>query len=99
MNTTTRFIAFSLAAALTGCATADFTPYEGAQQKWPTSSGAFVQTVEAGHGPMPKGGLQVSGLFRGRRTGRIELSVRSTRRVATLQSGNPAKPKVSDQRS
>src|SRR5436190_11953972 len=51
MNTTTRFIAFSLAAALTGCATADFTPYEGAQQKWPTSSGAFVRTINSYDGP------------------------------------------------
>ena len=27
---------------LTGCATADFTPYSGAQQNWPTAPGAFV---------------------------------------------------------
>jgi hypothetical protein len=51
MNTTTRLIAFSLAAALTGCATADFTPYEGAQQKWPTSSGTFVRTINSYNGP------------------------------------------------
>ena len=29
-----------LATALTGCATADFTPYVGEQQKWPTAGGA-----------------------------------------------------------
>jgi len=44
------------AAVLAGCATADFTPYTGAQQKWPTAPGAFVQVVEAGHGPMAEGG-------------------------------------------
>jgi hypothetical protein len=49
-------IALIPAALLTGCATADFTPYTGAQQKWPTAPGAFVQTVEAGHGPMAEGG-------------------------------------------
>src|SRR4029453_19027192 len=37
--------------ALTGCATADFTPYVGAQQKWPTSSGSFVRTVNSYDGP------------------------------------------------
>src|SRR5205823_540608 len=52
-----RVASICLAAALTGCATADFTPYVGEQQKWPTSSGAFVQTVEAGHGPMAEGGV------------------------------------------
>jgi hypothetical protein len=49
-------ITLSAAALLTGCASADFTPYVGEQQKWPTSNGAFVQTVEAGHGPMAEGG-------------------------------------------
>ncbi len=29
---------------LLGCATADFTPYRGAQQNWPVGSGAFVET-------------------------------------------------------
>jgi hypothetical protein len=29
-------------AFLCGCAIADFTPYVGAQQNWPTASGAFV---------------------------------------------------------
>jgi hypothetical protein len=38
MNTTTRLIALSLAAALT--------PYEGAQQKWPTSTGTFVRGAD-----------------------------------------------------
>jgi hypothetical protein len=51
-----RLIGLLIASTLTGCATADFTPYVGAQQKWPTSSGAFVQTIEAGHGPMSEGG-------------------------------------------
>jgi hypothetical protein len=56
VNTIPRFIALLLAAVLGGCATADFTPYVGAQQNWPTSSGAFVQTIEAGNGPMSEGG-------------------------------------------
>lgn len=30
------------AAVLTGCATVDFMPYTGAQQNWPTASGALV---------------------------------------------------------
>jgi hypothetical protein len=29
---------------LGGCATADFTPYRGAQQEWPVAAGAFVET-------------------------------------------------------
>jgi hypothetical protein len=32
------------AAVLTGCATVDFMPYTGAQQNWPTASGALVST-------------------------------------------------------
>ena len=32
---------------LTGCATADFTPYVGEQQKWPTAKGAFVSTINS----------------------------------------------------
>src|SRR5437763_7216290 len=51
-----RLIGLLIATTLTGCATADFTPYTGAQQKWPTAPGAFVKTVEAGHGPMAEGG-------------------------------------------
>src|SRR5438874_4791328 len=51
MNTTFRLIVLSLAAALSGCATADFTPYEGAQQNWPTARGAFVRTVNSYNGP------------------------------------------------
>jgi hypothetical protein len=31
------------AAALVGCATADFTPYQGAQQNWPTARGAGTE--------------------------------------------------------
>lgn len=46
-----RLIALSIAAALTGCAVADFTPYVGAQQNWPTASGAFVRTVNSYNGP------------------------------------------------
>src|SRR5690348_5388409 len=38
-------ITICLAAVLTGCATADFTPYVGEQQKWPIAKGAFVTTV------------------------------------------------------
>ena len=34
-------------ALLTGCATTDFMPYTGAQQKWPTASGALVSTKYA----------------------------------------------------
>jgi len=57
MKTPTKFSPLLAAMlVLTGCATADFTPYVGAQQNWPTSSGAFVQTVEAGIGPMSEGG-------------------------------------------
>jgi hypothetical protein len=39
--------AICLAAALSGCATADFTPYVGEQQKWPTAKGAFVTTINS----------------------------------------------------
>ena len=36
---------FVLAALiLSGCAIADFTPYSGGQQNWPTATGAFVKT-------------------------------------------------------
>ena len=36
---------FLLAAlVLSGCAVADFTPYSGGQQNWPTAPGAFVKT-------------------------------------------------------
>ena len=56
LNTIERLFALSLATALAGCATADFTPYVGAQQNWLTSSGAFVQTIEAGNGLMSEGG-------------------------------------------
>jgi hypothetical protein len=37
VNIICRLIALSLTAALAGCATADFTPYVGAQQNWPTA--------------------------------------------------------------
>ena len=58
VNTILRLIALSSAAALTGCATADFTPYQGAQQNWPTARGAFVNTQYAvpayyGYPPRP----------------------------------------------
>ena len=48
-----RLLGLTVAAALTGCAVADFTPYQGAQQNWPTARGAFVSTqyaVPAYHG-------------------------------------------------
>jgi hypothetical protein len=51
VNTTPRLIALSIAAALTGCATADFTSYEGTQQNWPTARGTFVRTVNSYNGP------------------------------------------------
>jgi len=43
---------------LAGCATSDFRPYSGAQQVWPTSPGAFIETKYAvpayfGLPPMP----------------------------------------------
>jgi hypothetical protein len=38
-------------ALLTGCATADFTPYVGEQQRWPTAKGAFVTTINSYDGP------------------------------------------------
>src|SRR5689334_4245724 len=44
-------IAVSLVAALTGCATSDFTPYVGEQQQWPTAKGAFVTTINSYDGP------------------------------------------------
>ena len=34
-------------ALLAGCATADFTPYRGAQQNWPVATGAFVDNKYA----------------------------------------------------
>jgi hypothetical protein len=38
-------------ALLAGCATADFTPYVGEQQRWPTGKGAFVTTINSYDGP------------------------------------------------
>jgi len=46
-----RLIAWAVAATLTGCATADFTPYVGEQHRWPTAKGAFVTTVNSYDGP------------------------------------------------
>jgi hypothetical protein len=48
----------AFAAALAGCATADFTPYVGAQQNWPTARGAIVASEYAvpayyGYPPRP----------------------------------------------
>jgi hypothetical protein len=40
-----------LALLLSGCATADFSPYVGEQQKWPTAKGAFVTTINSYDGP------------------------------------------------
>ncbi|PYI97969.1 MAG: hypothetical protein DME98_06200 [Verrucomicrobia bacterium] len=34
-------------ALLAGCATADFTPYSGAQQNWPVATGGFMDTKYA----------------------------------------------------
>lgn len=44
-------------AAFAGCAMADFKPYVGAQQKWPTSPGTFMDTkyaVPTYYGPPPR---------------------------------------------
>jgi hypothetical protein len=35
-----RLTAVPVATVLTGCAAADFTPYVGEQQRWPTAKGA-----------------------------------------------------------
>src|SRR5438132_2784922 len=46
-----------IALVLSGCAMADFTPYRGAQQNWPTSPGTFVDTkyaVPVFYGPPPR---------------------------------------------
>jgi hypothetical protein len=44
VNMMSRLIAVLLAAAaLTSCASVDFSPYVGAQQNWPVASGSFVQ--------------------------------------------------------
>ena len=40
-----------LALFLFGCASADFSPYVGQQQKWPTAKGAFVTTINSYDGP------------------------------------------------
>jgi hypothetical protein len=40
-----------IVSALAGCATADFTPYVGAQQNWPTAPGTFVTMVHSYNGP------------------------------------------------
>jgi hypothetical protein len=40
-----------------GCASANFTPYQGAQQQWPTAPGGFVETkhaVPVYYGPPPR---------------------------------------------
>jgi hypothetical protein len=46
-----------IALVLNGCAMADFTPYQGAQQNWPISPGTFVDTkyvVPVFYGPPPR---------------------------------------------
>jgi len=58
MNTIPRLLALILNAALTGCAVADFTPYQGAQQNWPTARRALVANQYAvpayyGYPPRP----------------------------------------------
>jgi len=40
MKAASRLVTLSIAALLTGCATADFMPYVGAQQNWLTAGGA-----------------------------------------------------------
>ena len=47
VNPIPRLIAVSLAVALAGCASAEFHEYSGAQQNWPTASGAFVSSKYA----------------------------------------------------
>ena len=47
MKSLCKLIPFSLAAAVAGCALADFKPYVGAQQKWPTAPGTFMDTKYA----------------------------------------------------
>ena len=47
----------SLIAMLTGCTSTEFTPYAGAQQNWPISSGAFVSNkyvLPVYQGPPPR---------------------------------------------
>jgi len=47
----------SLIAMLTGCTSTEFTPYAGAQQNWPTASGAFVSNkyvIPVYQGPPPR---------------------------------------------
>jgi len=57
-----RLTSVSLVGALTGCATSDFTPYVGEQQKWPTAKGAFVTTVNSYDGPGRSGTGQHCGV-------------------------------------
>lgn len=38
------FLQIGVLLLLSGCATADFTPYSGTQQNWPVAAGAFVET-------------------------------------------------------
>jgi len=51
MKPASRLVTLSIAAVLTGCATADFTPYVGEQQKWPTAKGVFVTSINSYDGP------------------------------------------------
>jgi len=44
-----------IAAPLASYAGADFMPYTGDQQKWPTASGAFVKTINSYNGPFRSG--------------------------------------------
>jgi hypothetical protein len=44
---TPAIVTLSVCVLLGGCAMADFTPYRGAQQKWPVASGTFVETKYA----------------------------------------------------
>ena len=51
MKVSPLMIGLLVAVVLTGCATADFTPYVGEQQHWPTAKGAFVTTINSYDGP------------------------------------------------
>lgn len=39
-------VTFTAALLMTGCATLDYMPYEGAQQEWATKPGSFVRRVD-----------------------------------------------------
>lgn len=77
-----------LALFLSSCATADFTPYAGAQRSWPTGQGAFVATqyaVPAYYG-LPPRPYTVLGYLDAttapiRRRGVVEFSARRAKEI------------------